>query len=72
MLQGFFFMGAGGADNSALQFSIAGLFCQGCHLPKKVSLNRYKIGGKVGVHSKISDFAVRNRNFIAKMTTIWS
>ena len=37
--------------------------------PKKW-VSTHKIGGKVGLHGKISDFSVRDKNFIAKMTTI--
>ena len=45
------------AGNSACQFSKVGLVCQGCIYPKKC-VSAYKIGGKVGVHSKILDFFV--------------
>ena len=60
-----------GAGNSASKFSKSVFVCQGGHLPKKVGLNQHN-WGKVGLNSKISDFSVQNRNFIAKTSTIWS
>ena len=56
------FMGAG---NSAWKFSKVGIWLS--RLP-----SAQKTDGKVGLHSKITDFSVWNRNVIARMTTIWS
>ena len=45
--------------------------CQRCHQPKKSGSLPTKLVGEVNLHCKISDFSVQNRNYIAKMTTIW-
>ena len=55
-------MGAGGADNSACQFSKVGLRLSRRASAKKSGSLPTKIGGKVGLHSKISDVSVQNRN----------
>ena len=65
------FMGPGGAGNLPVNFQKLVFDCQACHLPKK-RISTHKIGGEVGLRSKMSDFSVQNINFIAKMTTIWS
>ena len=71
---GFFFLGAKGAGNSACQFSKVGLCFSRLPSTQKRWVFTYKGGGVryVGLHSKISDFSVKNRNFITKMTSIWS
>ena len=62
------FMGAG---KSALSiFKSGSLFVKTAIYPKMSST--FKIGGKVALHSKISDFSFQNRNFIVKMATILS
>ena len=54
-------------------FKSVSLFFKAAIYPKKVQWAfTHKIEGKVGLHSKISELSVQNRNFIAKITAIWS
>ena len=51
-------------------FKSGSLIVKAAIYPKKWA-STYRIGGKVGLHSNISDFYAQNGNFITKMTFIW-